>query len=351
MDDSEWAGQLRYQLQKLSTENSHLREINARYEQQLRKAEEQLNAAGSAAKSHDEIIKNLQSKLHQVSSQNSLLEEQRNALMQQMQSEKIRNHVQQTSGVIPWEKVVVNKNDILGQGSCGIVYKGTFGSDEVAVKELLQQTAESRILFEREIRIMAQCRHPNLVLIMGVTNHRENPLLVTELLHCDLRTLIEQQKGLKFEYVTSLSLDVAKGLGYLHAHNPPIIHRDVKTDNILVEKRGNTGKAKLSDFGTANFYTPSMTPNRGTVMYAAPEVLTYNFQSPQMDVYSFGWVVQEMCTGNRPGPRDMIQQQIELVFNTNLKQLVSVTIRNNPLERPTMDKVIEVLKGLSSTST
>ena len=70
-----------------------------------------------------------------------------------------------------------------------------------------------------------------------------------------------------------------------------------------------------------------------------------------MDVYSFGWVVLEMCTGNRPGPRDQIQQQIELVSSTDLKKLVSVTIRNNPAERPAMDKVIEILKGLSSTST
>ena len=70
-----------------------------------------------------------------------------------------------------------------------------------------------------------------------------------------------------------------------------------------------------------------------------------------MDVYSFGWLVYEMCTGNCPGPRNLIPQQIELVSSTDLKKLVYACIQDNPVQRPTMEKVTNFLmKGLWNTN-
>ena len=171
---------------------------------------------------------------------------------------------------------------ILGKGAWGSVRKGTFRGCQVAVKEIheLILSVHNRRLFEREMSIASRCRHPNLLQFIGATNDDDSPLFVTELLDTSLRHLLSQ-RALNHNEEIGLAMDVAKGLNYLHCNKPPIIHRDISSANVLLWRRDETWRAKLSDYGAANFMRQYMTANPGAIIYSAPEAFT-NQQSPKV---------------------------------------------------------------------
>lgn len=183
---------------------------------------------------------------------------------------------------------VVPSNQVLGEGSWGIVREGTFRGSPVAVKELhsVILSPHNRRLFEREMEISSRCRHFNILQFIGATSDDENPLLVTELLDRNLRQLLEERQLTPTEIV-SLALDVARGVNYLHCNQPPIVHRDIKSDNVLLKRYSNSWKAKVSDFGAANFLRRVMTPNQGTPLYCAPESSTEQHSQPASVCFSF----------------------------------------------------------------
>ena len=186
--------------------------------------------------------------------------------------------------IIQREEVVLSEK-ILGRGAWGNVREGTFRGCQVAVKEIhaLILSGHNRRLFQREMSIAARCRHPNLLQFIGVaTDHDGSPLLVTELLDTSLRNLLSDRR-LSQDEILILALDVAKGLNYLHLNKPlPILHRDISSANILLWKREETWRAKLSDYGAANFMRQQMTVNPGAMIYSAPEAVTAQ-QSPKVN--------------------------------------------------------------------
>ena len=171
----------------------------------------------------------------------------------------------------------------LGVGAWGNVHEGTFRGCEVAVKQIhdLILSPHNRRLFEREMSIASRCRHPHLLQFIGATNDDGSPLFITELLDTDLRNVLTQ-RALHHEEVVCIALDVAKGLNYLHLNKPfPIIHRDISSSNVLLWRRDDCWRAKLSDYGAANFMRQYMTSNPGARIYAAPESQTSQ-QSPKV---------------------------------------------------------------------
>ena len=151
----------------------------------------------------------------------------------------------------------------IGYGAAGLVSKGRYQGQEVAVKQIHREILRDKHImdeFKREVGIMATIQHPNLVQFIAavfderVEQLRETPLLVLELLHTNLRDAYKD-----FDLSPSKSVpifrDIAYGLHYLHEHSKPIIHRgDVSAPNILLESLpGEMWRAKLSDFGSANF--------------------------------------------------------------------------------------------------
>ena len=109
----------------------------------------------------------------------------------------------------------------------------------------------------------------------------EKPLIVTEVLDTSLRSLL-QQRALQEKEALEIALDVARALNYLHLNNPPIIHRDISSANILLWKRGSSYRAKVSDYGTANIMMACSTINPGAVVYSAPEAGSGSSQSPKV---------------------------------------------------------------------
>jgi len=174
--------------------------------------------------------------------------------------------------IIPRDEILITDKR-LGEGSWGYVNEGKYCGCTVAVKRLFKNELISpynRRKFEREMDIASRCRHPCLLQFIGATNDEGSPLFITELMESSLRQLLKQRPLTDGE-VLSVSLDVARALSYLHKKKPPILHRDVSSPNVLLWRRDNQWRAKLSDYGTANFLQDTMTANPGAPNYSAPE--------------------------------------------------------------------------------
>ena len=186
---------------------------------------------------------------------------------------------------------VVNREEIqltdqeLGRGGWAVVRVAKFRGLRVAAKCLhnLIVSDYNRQLFVREMSIAARVRHPNLVQFIGAMMEGE-PIILTELMATSLRAVLER-RPFNPAQITSISLDVARALNYLHLMHPdPIIHRDISSANVLLEPGpNNSWRAKVSDYGSANFLQQLRTAGPGNPTYAAPEADIPSQQSPKMD--------------------------------------------------------------------
>ena len=257
---------------------------------------------------------------------------------------------------LPCEDVCISQT-ILGTGGWGYVARGTFRGQAVAVKCLhqgiLSPQNEGRL--RREISIMAQVRHPNLLLLIGavLTVEGAGPLIITELLDRSLRSAYEEGVLQEKSKVPVLR-DVSSALTYLHSHCTPIIHRDVSSGNVLLEaiRQEREWKAKLSDFGSANLTHLATTPAEGAAVYAAPEVSTEDRsrQTPKIDVYSFGVLVCEVCLCQFPPERRELPTMLSEVRRTapNMFPLSRDCTSHAHQDRPTMREVLERIDQLKA---
>jgi len=193
----------------------------------------------------------------------------------------------------------------IGEGAYGDVYRGYLWGQEVAIKQIRldggKEEAEEETVreFRREMKIMKHLRHPNVVEFLGACMSEQSLCLLTEYmpngsLEDHLTRLKREGKRMRESRVVSLSLDVVKGLNWLH--HKGIIHRDLKSANILLDA---AGRAKLADFGLSHVRRrrdDSMDGHHGvagTPSYIAPEVLMGREYGVKADVYSLGVLVNE----------------------------------------------------------
>ena len=179
--------------------------------------------------------------------------------------------------VIPRDEIQIT-DKCLGRGGWGSVNEGTYCGCTVAVKEIHELILSPHNIrrFEREMNIASKCRHPHLLQFIGAAIDEGSPLFVTELMEKSLRALLEQRQLSETE-IRVISLDVARALDYLHQKKrEPIIHRNVSSANVLLWRQGDQWRAKVSDYGTANFIQQTMTVAPGAMIYSAPEALTSN---------------------------------------------------------------------------
>ena len=253
---------------------------------------------------------------------------------------------------LPRHEVQVSQT-LLGTGGWGSVYRGTYCSQAVAVKclhrAILSPENEGRV--RREISIMSQVRHPNLLLLIGavLTVEGAGPLIVTELLDTSLRSAYERGVLEERSKVPVLR-DVASALVYLHSQRTPILHRDVSSANILLEairQQHTQWKAKLSDFGSANLSHLASTPAEGAAVYAAPEVSTEDRsrQTAKIDVYSFGVLVCEVCLCRFPGGRGQLSSMLGEVHHMapHLFPLSRDCTSRTHQDRPSMREALQRL--------
>ena len=244
----------------------------------------------------------------------------------------------------------LNMQKFLGTGAWGFVVEGIFRGQQVAVKCLHDMIRSPKFaeVMRKEIAIMAQVRHPNLVLLIAAVMDTENsPLIVTELLDISLRKAYEE-KLLQGSSKLNIFRNIASALNYLHLHHcGEIIHRDVSSANVLLEaKPNNQWKAKLSDFGSAKLAIEAKTTAPGAPVYSAPEVKKEMgiHQTAKIDVYSYGILLCEVTTEQFPDeeslPGMMKEVQDKWAF---MHRLITSCVQDHPDSRPTMSYVLSEL--------
>ncbi len=251
------------------------------------------------------------------------------------------------------ESWVVRREEIqltaetLGEGGWGVVKVAEFRGLRVAAKCLHELIISNynRRLFTREMNVAARIRHPNLLLLVGATIH-EKLIILTELMPTSLRAILERGP-LTPAQCLSISLDVAAALNYLHLMRPdPIIHRDISSANVLLEPTPNDSwKAKVSDYGTANFLQQLKTANPGNPVYCAPEASDPACQSAKMDIFSFGVLLVEVYTATFPAPSDR-EDLIQSIRDDRVVRLIRQCMSEDMTRRPSAAEVITQLRQL-----
>ena len=266
---------------------------------------------------------------------------------------------------------VVLSGQELGRGAFGVVYAGNFRGQSVAIKQMYQLIVapETRMLLDREINLLSQLRHPNLVQFIGaIYDHPSgSPMIITEIMDTSLRKAYENKDITPDpscrQVIISIMRDVAVGLNYLHCLCDPIIHRDVSSANVLLESKGpGKWKTKISDFGSANLVRDAFSRAPGAEVYSAPECSanitsrTTAKQTTMLDVFSFGVLFCEVLTCRFPklGSWNELLQQVYtstkkqkgLLTSSLHHELINSCCNKNPTRRPTMKVVITKLDEL-----
>ncbi|XP_074632559.1 uncharacterized protein LOC141890922 [Acropora palmata] len=266
----------------------------------------------------------------------------------------------------------------IGKGSYGIVYRAKWNGEEVAAKRFHPILFENGVCqesmrdFQREREVLEATDHPNIVKLKTVLlPEGVPPIIITELLHCDLEKYIRVSKTspkVSEKNLIRIATDVIKGLEYMHGLDPPIVHRDLATKNILLTVHGN---AKIADFGVSKAFSAgrdmyaSSLP--GTPVYAAPEtypamnqyqIVGAAMYGPKVDVFSFGAVLLCMIVGHEPRVRPLSpitkdgviieherrKMDIAEMGEHSLKELVVACLQNDSKLRPEVSKIKDGLK-------
>ncbi|XP_059590068.1 cysteine-rich receptor-like protein kinase 19 [Vitis vinifera] len=233
----------------------------------------------------------------------------------------------------------------LGGGGFGFVYKGRMhNGEEIAVKKLTVGSTQGVEEFSNEVEVLVKMRHRNLVKLLGCCTQGDEKMLVYEYLPNKSLNyfLFDKSRSalLDWQKRSNIMVGVARGLLYLHEDSQiRIIHRDIKTSNILLDEHMNP---KISDFGLAKLFPDEQSHLRtrriaGTVGYMAPEYAIRGLMSTKIDVFSFGVLMLEIISGRKNYDPQLDDQRRELLNLTRrlerqgrLMELVDTTIGSFP---------------------
>ncbi|WCJ32739.1 ACT-like protein tyrosine kinase family protein [Euphorbia peplus] len=248
----------------------------------------------------------------------------------------------------------------VASGSYGDLYKGTYCSQEVAIKVLKPERVSSEMLreFSQEVYIMRKIRHKNVVQFIGACTRPPNLCIVTEFMaRGSIYDFLHKHKGMfKLPSLIKVATDVSRGMSYLHQNN--IIHRDLKTANLLMDENE---VVKVADFGVARVQTQSgvMTAETGTYRWMAPEVIEHKPYDHKADVFSFAIVLWELLTGELPysyltplqAAVGVVQKGLRPTIPKNthpkITELLEKCWRQDPTQRPDFSEIIDILQQIA----
>lgn len=203
---------------------------------------------------------------------------------------------------IAWKELKMG--DLVGNGSYGDVYQGQWQGAPVAIKVLQLKTLSQSMAkeFEREADLLMQCQHPSIVRLYGVCTEPGHLAMVMDYLPISLRTRLQDGKELPWMKRLTIAQEMAKGLAYLHSRD--ILHRDLKSLNILLDAEGH---AKIADFGLAKVKleigstSTKSTKAVGSIRWRAPEMFKrHAVPTPAADIYSLGMLFWELASRQLP---------------------------------------------------
>ncbi|KAI9915070.1 hypothetical protein PsorP6_007011 [Peronosclerospora sorghi] len=255
--------------------------------------------------------------------------------------------------------------EILAKTPSGEVLLGEYHQTDVVVKRLAQTclTADGLAAFKSKVELLACLRHPNIVLFIGATfDNLSNVGLVMEYLERgDVLSLLRSSIALAWsDPLLKIATDVAQGVSYLHNCNPPLVHRDLKSSNLLCTR---TYSCKVSDFGESK---RQLQPGKlfstivGTPYWLAPEILREERYDTQVDCYSFGVILVELETRREPYhdlpknyttidimmgvSRGALRPTIPVSCSPCRRELISRCLDSDPKRRPKMTEILYALQ-------
>ncbi|PWA94530.1 ACT domain-containing protein [Artemisia annua] len=248
----------------------------------------------------------------------------------------------------------------VASGSYGDLYKGTYHGQEVAIKILKTERVNTDLQkeFAQEVYILRKVRHKNVVQFIGACTKPPSLCIVTEFMSGgSVYDYLHKQRGsFKLPTLLKISIDISKGMNYLHQNN--IIHRDLKAANLLLDEHE---VVKVADFGVARVkaQTGVMTAETGTYRWMAPEVIEHKPYDHKADVFSFGVVLWELLTGKLPyeyltplqAAVGVVQKGLRPTIPKNtppkLVELLEKCWQQDPSLRPDFTEIIEILNQIS----
>lgn len=277
--------------------------------------------------------------------------------------------------------LTLTNKDIIGAGGYGTVYKLVIDEHTAfAIKKISRASIDQERGFERELDAMGDIKHRNVVTLRGYYSTSYVNLLVFDLMkNGSLDAILHKSSSNKvsLDWATQhkIALGAARGIAYLH-HDciPRIIHRDIKSSNILLDEDMD---ARIADFGLATLINPQQshvsTLVAGTFGYLAPEYVDTGRATEKGDVYSYGVLLLEILTGKRPTDESFVEQGNNMVAwvklliesgdeeyaydaesaDLSMKKEIKDTfviackcLSQNPAERPTMAQVVKMLEHI-----
>lgn len=237
----------------------------------------------------------------------------------------------------------------IGSGGYGQVYQGALPTGElVAIKRAGKESMQGAVEFKTEIELLSRVHHKNLVSLVGFCYEKGEQMLVYEYVpNGTLLDSLSGKSGIWMDWIRRLkvTLGAARGLTYLHElADPPIIHRDIKSSNILLD---NHLIAKVADFGLSKLLVDSerghvTTQVKGTMGYLDPEYYMTQQLTEKSDVYSFGVLMLELATSRKPIEQGKyIVREVMRVMDTS-KELYNLhSILDQSLLKGTRPKGLE----------
>ncbi|XP_010653092.1 leucine-rich repeat receptor protein kinase HPCA1 [Vitis vinifera] len=235
-----------------------------------------------------------------------------------------------------------SESNEIGSGGYGKVYRGMLsGGQIVAIKRAQQGSMQGGLEFKTEIELLSRVHHKNLVGLVGFCFEQGEQMLVYEFMpNGTLRESLSGRSGIHLDWKRRLriALGSARGLAYLHElANPPIIHRDIKSTNILLDENLT---AKVADFGLSKLVSDSAkghvsTQVKGTLGYLDPEYYMTQQLTEKSDVYSYGVVMLELVSARQPIEKGKyIVREVRMAMDKNdeehygLREIMDPAIRN-----------------------
>ncbi|KAG6780384.1 hypothetical protein POTOM_013239 [Populus tomentosa] len=262
----------------------------------------------------------------------------------------------------------------VGSGGYGKVYRGVLPTGKlITIKRALRGWMQPGPEFKTEIELLSRVHHRNVVSLVGFCLERGEQMLIYKFVsNGSLMESLSGKTGIRLDWVRRLkvALGAARGLAYLHElANPPIIHRDIKSTNILLDESLN---AKVADFGLSKLMGDSERGHVTTQGYLDPEYYMTLQLTEKSDVYSFGVVMLELLTGRRPIERGKyVVREVKMALDRakdlyNLRELLDPSIgldttlkgldkfvdvalkcvQENGRDRPTMGEVVNELENI-----
>ncbi|OQR99400.1 kinase [Thraustotheca clavata] len=278
------------------------------------------------------------------------------------------------SGIRPhrleYSELSVTSKAALAAGAFGEVWLGSYRSQPVAIKRLKSRDPKQVQMFINEITLMATLESDYIVKFIGVSWTRPIEVVcIVEFMNLgDLRGYLATHSPDQYTWDQKHKciVSIVEGLIYLHTCTPPIIHRDLKSRNILLD---NVKGTKLTDFGISKAVEDdenSLTSGIGTYQWMAPEVIASTKYSSAADVYSFGIVLSEFCTHQVPysamGPNGTSLSYLQVLKRVGegkltpsfgesspawVKEMAIQCLQLDPISRPSALQLSETLRHLN----